>query len=83
MQSGPHQSTVVDEIYCKVVDLVGNVRLDNPDKRAILVVGLSCLPQVSACIMSPRSRPVRRFALRASQYMRPIIINIEGTAMMG
>ena len=79
MLSDPHQSTVVDEIYSWAADPEGKWRLDTPD------TGMECSrrPQLSACIMSPRSMPVRVLALRASQYINPIIISMDGTAMTG
>jgi diacylglycerol kinase family enzyme len=60
-------------------DPEGKWRLDTPD------TGMECSrrPQLSACIMSPRSMPVRVLALRASQYINPIIISMDGTAMTG
>lgn len=39
--------------------------------------------QLPAYNKSPMSSPVKVLAPRASQYIKPIIINIEGTAMMG
>ena len=43
----------------------------------------SCGPTQAACSMSPMCSPVSALASRANQYNRPIIINIDGIAMIG